>query len=43
MSAEDMEQELRALRKQVHYLEPQRAILKKGLSLLREEPNPGMR
>jgi transposase-like protein len=43
MSAEEMEQELRALRKQVHYLERQREILKKAISILGEEPNPGMR
>jgi transposase len=43
MSPEEMERELRALRKQVHHLEQQRAILKKALSILGEEPNPGMR
>jgi transposase len=43
MSAPEMERELRALRKQVHHLEQQRAILKKALSILGEEPNPGMR
>jgi transposase len=42
MSPQEMERELRALRKQVHHLEQQRAILKKALSLLGEEPNPGM-
>jgi transposase len=43
MSATEMEREIRALRKQVHYLEQQRSILKKALSILGEEPNPGMR
>jgi transposase len=43
MSPEEMEREIRALRKQVHHLEQQRSILKKVLSLLGEEPNPGMR
>jgi len=43
MSAEDLEQENRALRKQVQYLERQREILKKAISILGEEPNPGMR
>jgi transposase len=43
MSAVEMERELRALRKQVHHLERQREILKKALSILGEEPNPGMR
>ena len=43
MSQQEMERELRALRKQVHHLEQQRAILKKALSILGEEPNPGMR
>lgn len=43
MSAEDLEQENRALRKQLHYLERQREILKKALSILGEDPNPGMR
>ena len=43
MSPEEMEREIRALRKQVHHLEQQRAILKKALSILGEEPNPGMR
>ena len=43
MGPEDMEREIRALRKQVHHLEQQRSILKKALSILGEEPNPGMR
>jgi transposase len=43
MSAPEMEREIRALRKQVHHLEQQRSILKKALSILGEEPNPGMR
>ena len=43
MSPEEMEREIRALRKQVHHLEQQRSILKKALSILGEEPNPGMR
>ena len=43
MSPQEMERELRALRKQVHHLEQQRAILKKALSILGEEPQPGMR
>jgi transposase len=43
MSAEGMERENRALRKQVQYLERQREILKKAISILGEEPNPGMR
>jgi transposase-like protein len=43
MSAEELERENRALRKQVQYLERQREILKKAISILGEEPNPGMR
>jgi|ERR671925_2056086 transposase len=43
MSPQDMEREIRTLRKQVHHLEQQRSILKKALSILGEEPNPGMR
>jgi hypothetical protein len=43
MSAQELERENRALRKQVQYLERQREILKKAISLLGEEPNPGMR
>jgi transposase len=43
MSAEELERENRALRKQVQYLEQQRSILKKAISILGEEPNPGMR
>jgi hypothetical protein len=43
MSAVEMERELRALRKQVHYRERQREILKKALSIRGEEPNPGRR
>lgn len=43
MSPEEMEREIRTLRKQVHHLEQQRSILKKALSILGEEPNPGMR
>jgi transposase len=43
LSAEELERENRALRKQVQYLERQREILKKAISLLGEEPNPGMR
>jgi transposase len=43
MSPQEMERELRALRKQVNHLEQQRSILKKALSILGEEPNPGMR
>jgi transposase len=43
ISAEELERENRALRKQVQYLEQQRAILKKAISILGEEPNPGMR
>ena len=43
LSAEELEQENRALRKQVQYLERQREILKKAISLLGQEPNPGMR
>jgi hypothetical protein len=43
MSPEDLERENRALRKQVQYLERQREILKKAISILGEEPNPGMR
>jgi transposase len=42
-SAEELERENRALRKQVQYLEQQRSILKKAISILGEEPNPGMR
>jgi transposase len=43
MSAQELERENRALRKQVQYLEQQRSILKKAISILGEEPNPGMR
>jgi transposase len=43
LSAEEMERENRALRKQVQYLERQREILKKAISILGEEPTPGMR
>jgi hypothetical protein len=43
MSAEELERENRTLRKQVQYLERQREILKKAISILGEEPNPGMR
>ena len=43
MSPEDLERENRALRKQVQYLERQREMLKKAISILGEEPNPGMR
>jgi transposase len=43
MSPEDLERENRALRKQVQYLKRQREILKKAISILGEEPNPGMR
>ena len=43
MSPEDLGRENRALRKQVQYLERQREILKKAISLLGEEPNPAMR
>jgi transposase-like protein len=43
MSAGEREREIRTLRKQVQYLERQREILKKALSILGEEPNPGMR
>jgi transposase len=43
MGPEDLERENRALREQVQYLEQQRAILKKAISILGEEPNPGMR
>ena len=43
LNAEELEQENRALRKQVQYLERQREILKKAISILGEEPNPGMR
>jgi hypothetical protein len=43
MSAEELERETRALRKQVHYREQQRSILKKAIRILGEEPNPGRR
>jgi transposase len=40
---EEMLAELRRLQKENEYLRRQREILKKAMSILGEEPNPGMR
>src|SRR3977135_165338 len=40
---EQMAQTIRQLHKEVEYLKRQREILKKAMSIVGEEPNPGMR
>ncbi len=40
---EQMYEEIRRLQKENQYLKTQRDILKKAMSILGEEPNPGMR
>jgi len=40
---EQMFEEIRRLQKENEYLKTQREILKKAMSILGEEPNPGMR
>jgi prefoldin subunit 5 len=42
-SAEQMAKTIRQLQKEVEYLKRQREILKKAMSIVGEEPNPGMR
>jgi transposase-like protein len=42
-SAEEMVATIRAQQKEIEYLKRQREILKKAMSILGEEPNPGMR
>jgi transposase len=42
-SPEQMFEEIRRLQKENEYLKRQREILKKAMSILGEEPNPGMR
>jgi transposase len=42
-SPEQMFAEIRRLQKENEYLKRQREILKKAMSILGEEPNPGMR
>ena len=42
-SPEQMFAEIRRLQKENEYLRRQREILKKAMSILGEEPNPGMR
>src|SRR6266581_9335336 len=42
-SPEQMAQTIRQLHKEVEYLKRQREILKKAMSIVGEEPNPGMR
>jgi hypothetical protein len=42
-SPEQMVAEIRRLQKENEYLKRQREILKKAMSILGEEPNPGMR
>ena len=42
-SPEQMLAEIRRLQKENEYLKRQREILKKAMSILGEEPNPGMR
>ena len=43
MSPEEMFEKIRQLQKENEYLKRQREILKKAMSILGEEPNPGMR
>ncbi len=42
-SPEQMAQTIRQLHKEVEYRKRQREILKKAMSIVGEEPNPGMR
>ena len=42
-SPEEMAKIIREQHKEIEYLKRQREILKKALSILGEEPNPGMR
>jgi transposase-like protein len=42
-SPEQMAKTIRQLHKEVEYLKRQREILKKAMSIVGEEPNPGMR
>ena len=42
-SPEQMAKTIRELHKEVEYLKRQREILKKAMSIVGEEPNPGMR
>ncbi len=43
MSPEQMVAEIKRQQKEIEYLKRQREILKKAMSILGEEPNPGMR
>ncbi len=43
MSPEQMVAEIKRQQKEIDYLKRQREILKKAMSILGEEPNPGMR
>jgi transposase len=43
MSPDQMLEKIRQLQKENEYLKRQREILKKAMSILGEEPNPGMR
>ncbi len=43
MSPEQMVAEIKRQHKEIEYLKRQREILKKAMSILGEEPNPGMR
>jgi transposase len=43
MNPAEMAAEIRRQHKEIEYLKRQREILKKAMSILGEEPNPGMR
>src|ERR1700674_434818 len=43
MSPEQMVAEIKRQQKEIEYLKRQREILKKDMTILGEEPNPGMR
>ena len=43
LSPEEMVEKIRQLQKENEYLKRQREILKKAMSIVGEEPNPGMR
>jgi transposase len=43
LSPEEMLEKIRQLQKENEYLKRQREILKKAMSIVGEEPNPGMR
>jgi hypothetical protein len=43
LSPEEMFEKIRQLQKENEYLKRQREILKKAMSIVGEEPNPGMR